>query len=98
VENYYLQRYRQNIIPTEQRDMASMDKALYQPLLLDRLVDIGSIEPKGGIFSWEEIVRVNKILRLRSFFGVNLTGGAIIVELMDKLEAVEEAAKQQETD
>jgi len=98
MKKYYLQLYRQNIIPMEQRDMAAADEVLYQPLLIERLIDIGAIESKGGMCSYEEVERVNKILRLRRFFGVNLSGAAIIVELLDKLEAMEEAAERQKTD
>ena len=95
MRKYYLRLYHRDIIPVEQKYMASADYLPYQPLLLERLVTIGAIEPTGGMLSWEEVERVNKILRLRSFFGVNLTGAAIIVELMDKLEAMEEEIKRQ---
>ena len=66
--------------------------------MLEILVTLGEIESKGEMLSWEEVERVNKILRLRSFFGVNLTGSAIIVELMDKLKALEAEVKQQKAD
>ena len=66
--------------------------------MLEILVTLGEIESKGEMLSWEEVERVNKILRLRRFFGVNLTGAAIIVELMDKLKALEAEVKQQKAD
>lgn len=94
MKKYYLKLYHRDIIPVDQKYIVSSDYLPYQPLFLERLVAIGAIEPIGGLLSWEEVERVNKILRLRSFFGVNLTGAAIIVELMDRLEALEEAVKQ----
>jgi len=98
MKEYYLQLYRRDLEPTDQTDKAPADEMLYQPLLLERLTAIGAIEPKGGTLSWEEVERVNKILRLRNFFGVNLSGATIIVELLDKLEAMEEAARRKTTD
>jgi MerR family transcriptional regulator, heat shock protein HspR len=73
-----------------QTDKASTHQIPYQPLVLERLTSIGAIEPIGGMLTWEDVERVDKILRLRNFFGVNLTGATIIVELMDRLETLEE--------
>ena len=98
MNNYYLQLYRRDIGPIDQTDKSDWDEIPCQPLLLERLAAIGAIEPKDGVLSWEDIERVKKILRLRNFFGVNLSGATIIVELLDKLEVMEEAFGQQTTD
>jgi len=97
MSNYYLQLYSRDLSPIDQTDKAPYDEIPCQPLLLERLAAIGAIEPKDGVLSWEDIERVKKILRLRNFFGVNLSGATIIVELLDKLEAMEEAFGQQTT-
>jgi len=67
----------------------------FQPLLLERMAAIGIIEPKNGMLSLEEVERVNKILRLRHSLGVNLSGAAIIIELLDRLEAMEKESQSQ---
>lgn len=56
---------------------------------------IGIIEPKDRMLSLQEVERVDKILRLRQSLGVNLSGAAIIVELLDKLEAMEIETERQ---
>ena len=98
MNNYYLQLYRRDSNPKDLTYKASENEMPYQPLLLERLAAIGAIEPIDGRLSWEDVERVDKILRLRSFFGVNLSGATIIVELLDKLEAMEEEIKKQTTD
>jgi len=98
MSNFYLQLYRRDSSPNEMTYKASENEMPYQPLLLERLAAIGAIEPIDGRLSWEDVERVDKILRLRSFFGVNLSGATIIVELLDKLEAMEEEIRKQASD
>lgn len=98
MNNYYLQLYRRDKSPIDRTEKTVWDEIPCQPLLLERLIAIGAIEPKDGVLSLENVERVKKILRLRNFFGVNLSGATIIVELLDKLEAMEEAFGQQTTD
>jgi MerR family transcriptional regulator, heat shock protein HspR len=97
MNNYYLQLYRRDSSPKDLTYKESANEMPYQPILLERLAAIGAIELIDGRLSWEDVERVDKILRLREFFGVNLSGATIIIELLDKLEAMEEEIKKQTT-
>lgn len=60
-----------------------------QPWIVE-LVELGALDPRGGdepaawVFSRGELPRVLAMSRLVSDLGVNLTGAAIIVELVEE--------------
>ena len=62
----------------------------YHPELLERLVALGLIEIKDGMIQAQQADRLDKIFRLRSCLGVNLTGAAIILDLLDKINELKE--------
>ena len=56
---------------------------------LARLVRAGLVEPVtpgGGLFTAATAARLRRMLRLRHDLGVNLTGAAIIVDLVERLD------------
>jgi len=62
------------------------------PARVARLVRLGVIEPSGpgpGAFTAATIVRLRRMLRLQRDLGVDLHGAAIIVDLVERLEALE---------
>jgi MerR family transcriptional regulator/heat shock protein HspR len=95
VRKYYLQLYSPGWDPSHLESHVLIDDLPFQPLLLERMAAIGIIEPKDRMLSQGEIERVDKILRLRHSLGVNLSGAAIIVELLDRLEAMEKEIERQ---
>jgi hypothetical protein len=59
---------------------------------LTRLVRLGLVEPTaagGDRYPAAAAVRVRRMLRLQGHLGVNLTGAAIIVDLLERLERLE---------
>lgn len=62
------------------------------PTMLARLVRLGLIEPaaEGSTeFTAASARRLRRMLRLRRDLGVNLTGAAILVDLLERLEQLE---------
>ena len=62
------------------------------PARLHRLVRLGVIDPDATgarLFSVAAAVRLRKILRLRADLGVNLAGAEIIVDLLARLDRLE---------
>jgi hypothetical protein len=56
------------------------------------LVELGLVEAEPGApdrFSCATAARLRRMLRLRADLGVNLTGAAIIVDLMERLERLD---------
>lgn len=89
MRKYYLQLYHHGGDSRSEVGGVRIDDLPYQPLLIERMMAIGIIEPKDKKLSSRDIERVNRILRLRNTLGVNLSGAAIIVELMDRMEDLE---------
>ena len=59
---------------------------------IDRLVELGVISTHPGRerrFACEVTLRVGKFVRLQRDLGVNAEGAALIVELLDRIEALE---------
>ena len=57
-----------------------------------RLVRLGLVEPvapEAGTFDAGCAARVRRMLRLHGQLGVNLTGAAIVVDLLERLERLE---------
>ncbi|HKY33913.1 MAG TPA: chaperone modulator CbpM [Candidatus Polarisedimenticolia bacterium] len=60
---------------------------------LDALVRLGLIEAAddaGSEFTVDAVLKLRRMARLRADLGVNLSGAAVIVNLLDRLELMEE--------
>lgn len=73
------------------------------PDLIDRFIRLGLIDfmDRGrdgeALFSAEMIPLVRRILRLRNELGVNYAGIGVVLELMARLEALEDHIKELES-
>jgi len=94
LSEYKLQIYQSTLSPIYQIDWIMMDELPFQPLILERLAALGFIEIQQKMIPTNQIDRIAKILRLRQSLGVNLTGAAIICELLDRLEEKENEIEQ----
>lgn len=59
---------------------------------VEELAALGVIEPRperGRVFSCEVTLRVGRFVRLQRDLGVNIEGAAVIIELLDRIEALE---------
>jgi MerR family transcriptional regulator, heat shock protein HspR len=60
------------------------------PDLLDLYRDLGIIEIEEGSINNEDLRRLQKMIRLRDNLGVNTIGASIIVDLLDKIEIMQD--------
>lgn len=93
MRKYYLQILYQDLVPESQTPRILIKDLTFQPLLLERLAALGVIEPRDSSLTLEEVDKVSRILRIRQSFGVNISGAAIIVDLLDRMEEREELLK-----
>jgi chaperone modulatory protein CbpM len=59
---------------------------------VERLVELGVISAEPGqrrSFACEVTLRVGKLARIQRDLGVNAEGAAVIIELLDRIEALE---------
>jgi len=90
MKKYYLQVFYQDLVSESQTSRVLLDDLPFQPLLLERIAALGVIEPRNRTITLKEVDKVSRILRIRQTFGVNISGAAIIVDLLDRMEEKEE--------
>jgi chaperone modulatory protein CbpM len=69
------------------------------PALVEDFVALGLIEPLEGLgnrFSAEVTLRLQRALRLRRDLGLSYNGAALVLELLDRIEALEQRLDQYE--
>ncbi len=60
------------------------------PAEIERFQALGMIKLEGDRISADDLRRLRKALRLRRSLGVNLTGAAVIMELLERIENMED--------
>ncbi len=65
----------------------------FHPELLEILEEMGILKIKDECIDTGDLRKLNKVMRLKSFLGVNLTGAAIIADLLERIEDLEEEIK-----
>ncbi len=62
----------------------------YHPEILELYQELGIIKLEEDTVPFEDLRRLKKILRLKRNIGVNTVGAAVIVELLDKIENMQD--------
>ncbi len=60
------------------------------PDILSVLQELGMLELRAGFIDAINLRRLHKIMRLKNFLSVNLQGAAVIVDLLERIEQLEE--------
>lgn len=90
VRKYYLQIYRHTLYPQAGSDWLELNDLGLHPELVRQLGDVGIVEIVNNRVRADEVRRMHKIIKLRRSLGVNLLGASIIVDLLDRMEALEQ--------
>ena len=88
MEEYFLNICREDGDEIE-CEMVLLSDLPYKRQLMQRLSVLGVIDVEDGRLPANQVDRVAKILRLRHAFGVNLSGAAIICDLLNRLDELE---------
>lgn len=81
IVRFYFRKKREERLAISQLDI--------QPELLELYHELGIIEIKEGCIQAKQLRRLCKAIRLNMTLGVNLSGTAIILDLLDKLEQLQ---------
>lgn len=95
MNQYYLQFISHDWEPEECEGRVFINDLPFQPLLLERLAAIGFVEIKNRMLTTKEVERVQRLLHIRQSLGVNLSGAAIIIELLERMEEMHDEIEQQ---
>ena len=77
-------------VPDDDDERLPLCELDLHPELLRLLEELGVIEIREETIRPQQLQRVYKMLRLRQTMGVNLPGAAVILDLLDRIEALEE--------
>jgi MerR family transcriptional regulator/heat shock protein HspR len=94
VTKYYLQVYYHTPSTSEEEVWVDVNTLGLHPDTAQQLADLGIIEIRQGYISARQVKRLQKLLRLRSNLGVNLPGAAIILNLLEQVERLQEEVEQ----
>lgn len=90
LNKFYMEIYR-HALPTDEEDVwMSIDSLDAHPDIIQALADLGIVEVRRGYMPAGHAVRVGKLFRLRRGLGVNLPGAAVILDLLERVEMLEE--------
>ncbi|MGB9903807.1 MAG: chaperone modulator CbpM [Desulfotomaculales bacterium] len=74
----------------EEQENLDVYRLEFHPEMLFALHELGVIEIQEGRLSPDQLRRVYRIMRLKNCLGVNLPGAAIILELLDRIEELQD--------
>lgn len=73
-----------------EQDRVPVSSLDLHPELVSLLGEMGLVEVQRDTIEVDELLRLNKILRLRKALGTNLVGAATIVDLLARIERLED--------
>ncbi len=73
-----------------QKERLSIYHLEFHPEMIRTLSELGIIEISDDCITPEQLKRIYKLLRLKNCLGVNLPGAAIILDLLDRIEELQE--------
>lgn len=75
---------------SEAEEKLPLEQSGLHPSLARRLAELGVIEIDDGLISPVHLTRAFRVLRLINSLGLNVTGASIVVELLEKMEEMQE--------
>jgi len=79
---------------TDQGEEITACRWEFHPDLLAIYEEMGIIEVKDNSIRYEDLQRLHKILRLKKNCGVNTVGATIIVDLLEKIENLQDEVER----
>ena len=90
VGRYYLKIYHHDLSTGDEDTWVDLNSLEIHPEMAGILAEFGILETKNGCIEVKQAVRLSKLQRLRGTLGVNLSGAAIILDLLERIEAMQE--------
>lgn len=90
MEKYYLQIYRHVLSTGDDDAWIDLGSLEIHPEMAQLLAEYGILDIKEGHIRLRHAARLAKLQRLRRSLGVNLSGAAIILDLLERIEDLQE--------
>ncbi|WP_104371968.1 chaperone modulator CbpM [Desulfocucumis palustris] len=90
MKKYFIQIYCHTPSTDEEDNRVDVTTLGIHPDMAQYLAELGIVDLHGGHIPLRQVGRLQRVLRLRSSLGVNFTGAAIITELLERMEGMQE--------
>jgi MerR family transcriptional regulator/heat shock protein HspR len=94
VKKFHLKIYAHTLSISEDDSWVDVSSLGIHPDTAQRLAELGIVEFRLGHIPPGQAARIQKLLRLRRNLGVNLAGAAIILDLLERLERLQDEIEQ----
>jgi len=89
-KKYYLQIYHHSLSVGEEAGWVDVDSLEFHPEIIQKMSELGLVEMRGGLVRLEDVQNIHRILNLRRCLGLSLTGAAVVLELLNRIEELQE--------
>ncbi len=90
VKKYYLQVYHHSLSIGPEGEWLDLKSLQIHPEIAERLAELGIVEIRENQIQACQASRVQKLMRLRYSLDVNLHAAAIIMDLMERIELLQD--------
>ncbi len=87
---FYLQIYRHILSAEDEGNWVELSSLGIHPEMIQQLAEFGVIEVQQGRIPVQQVQRLHRLLRLRQTLGLNFTGAIIIMDLLERIEQLED--------
>ena len=90
MSQFYLQIYRHTLPAGDEEAWVELSSLGIHPEMLRQLAEFGVIEVRQGRIPVRQAQCLHKLMRMRQTLGVNFTGAVIIMDLLERIEQLED--------
>ncbi|TYO94728.1 chaperone modulator CbpM [Desulfallas thermosapovorans] len=90
MRQFYLQLYRHTLSDDNEDAWVELSGLGLHPDMIQQLAEFGIVEVRQGRVPVRHARRLHRLVRLRQNLGVNLPGAAVILDLLERIEHLED--------
>ena len=90
MRKFYLQLYQHTLSAGDENLWVELADLGLHPDLVRQLAELGIVEVRQDRMPVQHLLRLQRLMRLRQNLGVNLPGAAVILDLLERIEQLED--------
>ncbi|MGI6492307.1 MAG: hypothetical protein GX949_02300 [Peptococcaceae bacterium] len=90
MRRYYLQVYQHTLAASSDGEWVDISSLEIHPDIAAKLAELGIVEIRENRIRDTQVLRLQKLMRLRYNLGVNIKAAAIIMDLLERIEQLQD--------
>lgn len=90
MKRYYLQVYQHILAASPDGEWVDISSLEIHPDVAEKLAELGIVEIRENHIRDTQVLRMQKLMRLRYNLGVNIQAAAIIMDLLERIEQLQD--------